>query len=440
MNIKNLLTYPNIILNKNYCQINNLENICESNGQYAVLNQSKNALILDRDILGLNKLFYGIDKSTNEIVVGNTLYEIYKANPSISSVKSQIPGKRLEIDLNTLECVTDEFEDLSTLDVTHIEDFNLTSFQNSIHNKLSSYFKFLSKKFRNKKIFVCLSGGLDSSIIAYYAKKHFDNITAITFSLTSSKILNRSNPLNQNNYDSHISSSEVSDDYKKALRFSRELDIPFIGIFAENKISLNSLKDVLIYGQDYRDFNVHCAWVNYKIGKKIKNLFPEEDCVFLTGDLMNEFVADYKPVIFENIKYYTLPKLPTYRLNKILTYGLECGDREIGIFNHFNITTVQPFSTVFREYLKLPNEMFNRPDLKEHLNSSLIQDEHLRKLINTSKVRAQVGGSDGGVLALFIKNKIRQKDLKKIWIDAFNELNHSDTDFNSMIAFGHYRF
>tara|TARA_Y100001958_G_C21225407_1_gene550784 strand:- start:803 stop:2125 length:1323 start_codon:yes stop_codon:yes gene_type:complete len=439
MKIRNLLEYPNLIMNENHDSINKVVTGSINNGQYSTLNKIENSLLLDRDVMGLNKLFYGFDYIKKEFIVSNTLYNIYINNSNITNVRSLPAGRRLELNLDTKKKRIIEIENLSSIKPINIKEFDLDLFQTEIDNKLTEYFQSISKLHKGKKVFVCLSGGLDSSIIAYYAKKYFSQITAITFTLTDSENISNYNPRDFTQYESHLSLNNVSNDYKKGLRFAIELDIPFLGVLVEKKINLNILKKVLIYGQDYRDFNVHCAWVNYHLGKSVRNLYPNEEIVFLTGDLMNEFIADYKTVKFENNEYYKLPKVPNSKLNKILINGLECGDREIGIFNYFNITTLQPFSSLVREYLKLPDEVLLRPNVKEYLNSNLIKNESLRSFVNKSKVRAQVGGSDGGVLALFVKNNIQQKNLKSLWEDIFYKIPIIDKNFKTIIEFGQYK-
>ena len=71
---------------------------------------------------------------------------------------------------------------------------------------------------------------------------------------------------------------------------------------------------------------------------------------------------------------------------------------------------------------------------------NLIKNEFLRSFVNKLKVRAQVGGRDGGVLALFVKNNIQQKNLKSLWEDIFYKIPIIDENFKTIIEFGQYKF
>ena len=90
---------------------------------------------------------------------------------------------------------------------------------------------------------------------------------------------------------------------------------------------------VLMYGQDWRDFNVHCGIVNLAIARAIRAEHHDgARPLLLTGDGMNELMADYSPVIHNELEYYSLPRLPPGRLRRFLVQGLDAGDREVGIF------------------------------------------------------------------------------------------------------------
>ena len=114
------------------------------------------------------------------------------------------------------------------------------------------------------------------------------------------------------------------------------LGIEHIEVLADPDEVLALLDDVLVYGQDYRDFNVHCGLVNATIGKAIQAMHPEGPRpVVLSGDVMNELLADYTPVQFQGLEYFGLPLLDRGRIRRFLVGGLDSGDREVGILARF---------------------------------------------------------------------------------------------------------
>ena len=56
--------------------------------------------------------------------------------------------------------------------------------------------------------------------------------------------------------------------------------------------------------QDWRDYNIRCAFLNFAIAKHI-NKFKKTSS--FDGNMMNEFFADYDSEIFRNI--YNIPNV-----------------------------------------------------------------------------------------------------------------------------------
>ena len=86
----------------------------------------------------------------------------------------------------------------------------------------------------------------------------------------------------------------LSDDFRSASSIANYLKINFYPIFKSSKSVIYNLKNVLNLVQDWRDFNVHCAIVNLFIAENLRTKFDPEKTIILTGDLMNEFVCDYR--------------------------------------------------------------------------------------------------------------------------------------------------
>src|SRR5262249_28526610 len=121
-----------------------------------------------------------------------------------------------------------------------------------IRSRLTEVFEHMSKVVKDRPVYVTLSGGLDSTIIAMLAREYLRDITAITFSVDTG-------------------SGKKSEDLVSAERVAEELGIPLF-VIRETPHGIVDLLDlVLVCGQDWRDFNVHCALVNAVLGRAIRD-------------------------------------------------------------------------------------------------------------------------------------------------------------------------
>jgi asparagine synthase len=355
-------------------------------------------LTLSRDPIGLNKLFYSVKGS--KLYLASKLSSLIEDNLSLENIFSVPPGAKLTLGSDGQLEQYEFYQDLS--DTIALDTFCDRTFEANFKKSMDKTFGLIQDNYPNHKIFVCLSGGLDSTLIAYLSKTYLKSVEAITFSFNEAH--------NFPNY---------SDDYNSARSIAEHLKLDFHSVICEKYIDKSLIDELVKLSQDYRDFNVHCAYVNYKLGEYARNAFPDDKILFLTGDLMNEYVADYTPVTYSDTVYYKQPRIPKWRLRNFYIYGLGTSDREIGVFNNFGIDTIQPYAGVVREYLGLPTSMLERTDLKEFLNLRFIQDLELKKLITKEKTRAQVGGKDGGVLGLFHDEGIGSEKLLSSFADIF---------------------
>ena len=102
---------------------------------------------------------------------------------------------------------------------------------------------------------MALSGGLDSTIILDKAKKYFQSNTyAATCSLQKNK------------------ASKLTEDMIHAENISKELKVQHIKILFDEKFVIKNLNKILYTSQDWRDYNVHCAVINYVLAQNIKSL------------------------------------------------------------------------------------------------------------------------------------------------------------------------
>ena len=90
-------------------------------------------------------------------------------------------------------------------------------------------------------------------------------------------------------------------------KLQESLKLKHIKIPFNLKEQLKDLKNIMYASQDWRDYNIHCAFLNFAIAKHInKNL---KKLPVLTGDMMNEFFADYDSEIFKGETFYNIPNV-----------------------------------------------------------------------------------------------------------------------------------
>lgn len=403
-----------------------LDSLPEFCGQFSlVINESPNTLHLARDPLGINKLFWGISPK-GDVRVADTIKEILRSDAACSSISSVPPGNVVSIFRDGTH-ETKNF--LSPISEISPDAFSMENFRKRIDEKMSKAFEQISSKISSSTdVFVCLSGGLDSSLVAAYAAKYIPKVQAITFTLSET---------DENNF---TADPWISEDFYAAREIAKAIGIPLQTSFASPKFSDREIADVINYAQDYRDFNVHCAMVNYFLARTIRERSENKNVVVLTGDIMNELMVDYKPVEFNGKVHYALPNVGKGRLRRFLSFGLDTSDREGGVFNHFQLSVLQPYSFVFQDYLKIPSIHLGQDDAKFKINAPILDRiaPGISHLILDKKIRAQVGGEKGGILGAFHEKNIHQEDILHIWQKHLSEISQGrliDTMENGRYSF-----
>ena len=390
-------------------------------GVYAQVIDIDNVVILRRDLLGSHKLFYG--KNSQKIwVIANRIHDLLSNDVHCSEIHSCPPGGVIELKANQHRLLFKHGFDFND---SH-EDFEIIKFQKEVKSTLENTFIRIKNEHPGAVFVVCLSGGMDSTVIASYAKKFLPNITAWCFSFYHSYSSNNDSP----------QPTTLSDDFKAAKKIAHQLKIPFMGAYRERSAVIPALKKAIELGQDWRDFNAHCAVVNLFLAEDLSTYYKNKKVVVLTGDLMNEYVCDYSEEIIDGHTYYKQPRVSNFYRRKFLIKGLDAGDREVGIFNYFDITTIQPYASVCQNYIKIPSEYLDASDAKYMLNAPLLSDDVIC-LLNAKKTRAQVGGEDGGVLRVCHQNGIQDKKLINYWCSTFPDA--SPEDMIDLIHIGAYR-
>jgi asparagine synthetase B (glutamine-hydrolysing) len=298
-------------------------------------------------------------------------------------------------------------------------------YEDIIRRSLADTFEKLKPALEGRPLFVTMSGGLDSSTIAALAKEYFGDFVGITFFV-----------------DDGMDRAEREDDLFYARKVASDLDVRLEEISATYDDLIGMIDAALIWGQDWRDFNVHCALVNNAIGKALNERFTDEErhnAVILTGDTMNELVADYSPVKYKGQDYYSLPRLPIDKVRQALVSGLDSGDREVGIFAHYGMDTIQPYAICANAYTILPSSYLSSATAKQDLVHSVMGEKIPSYVFERPKVRAQVGSSEevGGTLAALVDQGFDQEKLAH----RFAELHDIDPgELKNLIRAGYYRF
>jgi asparagine synthetase B (glutamine-hydrolysing) len=337
-----------------------------------------------RDPLGLNKLFWargedgGIDLAARArtLVDGGHPFEEIRAVPRggvLDLVASEPPPAPASIVPAGWFAA-----DGPTLDVDKAGQ--------EIRSTLDRYLGAVAAAHPAAPVFVCLSGGLDSSGITALARQHFPAAVAVSFDLVRPD-------------------GRVSQDRVMARRVAGDLDLPLLEVTVTEDQLFEQLDTVLVEGIDWRDFNVHAALVNAALAAGMADALPARDpaspVLVLTGDLANEFLVDYHPEQYKGATFYDLPRLPPSALRASLVRGLDTSHREIGVFAAWGLSVVQPYAVAADTYLALDPEFLRLEERKQQLCREIFGNLLPQYIYSRPKVRAQAGSPElgGGVLA-----------------------------------------
>lgn len=343
-------------------------------GRFAVAWHVGETVVLARDALGLNKLFFAIHEHRG-VVAGNYLADLLVHGVPFEAIYAIPAGSVTEIAPRQRVLRSQRFRTLNR-DASALHAALPTA-----RRELEGYFGRLRQQFPAARAAVCLSGGLDSALVASLAREHFPAITAYTYSYSDG--------------------GGPSEDVRLAQQTAAHLRIPWRLVEAGSGDVLSTLRDAVLFGQDWRDFNAHCAIVNVLLADAIsqdaQRTAEAAESLVLTGDLMNELLADYAPARYHGKDYYTLPPIPLRALRRALVRGIQAGDREVGVFQSRGLTVAQPYAAVSESMLSLP-ETATKPDVIR----ALAGDRLPAAFYERKKARAQIGDSEvrRGILPL----------------------------------------
>lgn len=395
-------------------------------GQYAFAVARDHSVYLTRDPVGCNKLFFGLN-GEGRLVAGNRLVGVWHHGVPLAAIGSCPPGHVLEVSRAGVR-------DLGGSDISSLpadQGLVIADFCDESRAILQQAFQWLAGEFGNCRYVVCLSGGLDSSVAASFAAQCLPHVIAASFTYLDPDDLRR-----------HALGAPVGDlataseDFRCAAKVASALGLPLLPVVRSRQAVAGAIRSSVQLCQDWRDFNVHCATVNLFLAQDIRAAFPGEQVAVLTGDLMNEYVCDYREEQVGNTIYYKLPRIPLDKRRRYLVRGLDAGDREIGVFSAYGLIACQPFVVLAERYMSIPARMLASPDLKWKLNGPLLAPE-VTAHVNRAKTRAQVGGKDLGSLGIYHELGIGEAQLRRQWQDQFpGEAPQTCDDF---IQFGRYK-
>jgi asparagine synthetase B (glutamine-hydrolysing) len=394
-------------------------------GQYAFAVARGNSIRLARDPIGCNKLFFGLN-GEGQLVAGNRAVQVWHRGVALAAIGSCPPGHVLEVSRGGVR-------DLGGSDVSGIApDLGLSVADFSAESRaiLDQAFTWLASEFKGCRFVVCLSGGLDSSLVASFAATHLSNVAAASFTYLDRGDLQRLA------LGAPTTELEVSEDFRCAAAVATALEMPFLPVVRSREAVADAVRSSVQLCQDWRDFNVHCATVNLFLAQDIRAAFPGEKVVVLTGDLMNEYVCDYSEERVGNTVYYKIPRIPMDKRRRYFVRGLDAGDREIGVFSAYGLVACQPFAVLAERYIRIPAPLLEQPDLKWALNGPLLAPQVMAH-VNRAKTRAQVGGKDLGTLGLYHQLGIGEDQLRRAWQDQFPTERPETCD--EFIQFGRYK-
>jgi asparagine synthetase B (glutamine-hydrolysing) len=368
-----------------------------------------------RDPLGINKLFWSAAHN-RDVWVGARPKRLVDVGCRFENIHAFAAGWVIDLDLSTASHATQKLAGAGSLAA---EEQSIELLASEIRSSLDRYCDALAGAHVGATVFVCLSGGVDSSGIAVLAREHFRNVVAVSFDL-------------------HRDGGAPSEDRLTAERLSRDIGIPLVCVTVTADQLLAPIDMVLTEAIDWRDFNVHAALVSAALAEGIAAT-ANAPALVLSGDLPNEFLVDYEPETYDGREYYRLPKLSPAALRSSLVRGLETSHREVGPFQAWGLPLVQPYSVAVDQYMALPPRFLQMADRKELLSRMIFGDRIPSYVYARPKTRAQVGGATaaGGVLGTCVNRGIDGGWLRR----RFAEL-HRVTDLAALDRFirgGRYR-
>ncbi|MGH9211579.1 MAG: asparagine synthase-related protein [Acidimicrobiales bacterium] len=352
-------------------------------GAFAGLVQAPDgdAVTLARDPLGLDKLFWAATGDQVDLA----------SRPSLLTAQGHALDACYAVPANSLIRYdgADSEPTVTTIasDVSVDDGMPLGQIARELMDTTARYVEAILRA-RPGPAVICLSGGLDSTSIAAMVRDHRDDALAVIFDIARPQ------------------SDQRSDDFHAATAAARYLGLEVAAAVHTPEQLFELLDGVLVAGIDWRDFNVHAGLVNAALARTIADIVGDQRSrtTVFTGDLVNEFLADYHTETYKGETYYRVPRLPMAAARTAFVRGLATSHREIGVFGHVGLTVVQPYAAARGPFLRLPDEVLGPGDGKAKLYRLMFGDALPSTSYNRPKTRAQTGSEHGdrGVLGACI--------------------------------------
>lgn len=356
-----------------------------------------------RDPLGLNKLFWARAED-GRVDMAARPHTLVAAGHRFDQISSVPRGCIADVAANQPEPTSGSLVPSWWFSAHRTSTLGVREAGREIQSRLEGYIEAIAVAHPSAPVFVCLSGGLDSSGIAAVVRDHIPAAVAVSFDLDRP-------------------SNRASEDRRVAQRLARDLGMPLLEVTVDHDELLANLDTVLVEGIDWRDFNVHAALVNAAIAAAIDESLPARDptrpAIVMTGDLANEYLVDYHAERYKGGTYYELPRLPVLPLRSSLIRGLDTCHREIGVFAAWGLSVVQPYAAAVDAYLALNAEVLGLEDRKQRLCQDIFGSLLPDYVYSRPKVRAQVGDANvgEGVLAACIDRGLDSAWLRRRFAD-----------------------
>jgi asparagine synthetase B (glutamine-hydrolysing) len=255
----------------------------------------------------------------------------------------------------------------------------------------------LSELENESKLSIGLSGGIDSTVVAYLLKKFWKrDLEAFTVHVEG------------------FNSDERDIDH--ATRVANHFNLKHTIINASKNEVLQSVEPVIKLiipeGRNLHDYNVYSGIVTYLLGPVIKSAGIN---VCFGGEGFDELSGSYGP---SGSFQKTHDEMATVSMRQKLYYNLTQNgylDRTTNTLGHFGVSAQSPYiNDKFRDLmLSIPDKYFTQTDWKLPLIAAF-EKEIPVALLRRKKVRAQVGS---GVFELLQTEGYNQEKLQNLYLN-----------------------
>lgn len=372
-----------------------------------------------RDPLGINKLFWA-EEADGSVAVAARPRRLVDLGHPLERIWAVPRGCVVDLDPAAAKPAQHSIVPARWSSRDRGPELNFQAAGRRLRSTLDGYLAAVASSHPGAKVFVCLSGGLDSSSVAALSRQHFGEVVGVSFDL-------RRRP------------GRPSEDRLTAQRLAGDLGMPLLEVTVTEEELFRHLDTVLAEGVDWRDFNVHAALVNAAMAAAIRAATPDAEAIVLTGDLANEFLIDYHSESYNGRTYYQLPRLSPRALQTSLVQGLDSCHREVGIFAAWDLGVVQPYAVAADTYLSLSDDVLAMDNRKELLCRAAVDGLLPEYIFTRPKVRAQVGSVEigGGVLAACVDRGFDGPWLRRRFAELHDVTNPDVLD--RFVRAGRYR-